>query len=106
MVCGLILLPSELFQIVISCKNVNSLMKFKFIHEISVIQETFLVFLACPEGRIKLLRGPDLARGLCIPAIHQPLALQYFRNCLPVPAPGITIPLTFTSSGNALTSTS
>jgi len=81
-------------------------MKFKFIHEISVIQETFLVFLACPEGRIKLLRGPDPARGLCIPAIHQPLALQYFRNCLPVPAPGITIPLTFTSSGNALTSTS
>src|SRR6218665_3443592 len=63
MVCGLILLPSELFQIGICCKNVNSLMKLKFIHEISVIQETFLVFSACPEGRIKLLRGPDPACG-------------------------------------------
>ena len=30
--CGLILLPSELFLIVISCKIVNSSMKFKFIH--------------------------------------------------------------------------
>jgi len=43
---GLILLPSELFWIVIhvSCKIANSSMKFKSIHKISAIQKTFLVF--------------------------------------------------------------
>ena len=45
-------------------------MKFKFIHKIFLIQETFLIFLTCSEGRIKLLRGPVPARGLCIPAIQ------------------------------------
>jgi len=49
---GWILLPSELFWIVISCKIVNSSVKFKFIHNISVIQETFFRFF-------NLLRGPD-----------------------------------------------
>src|SRR6218665_1298089 len=51
--CGLILLPSELFRNVISCKIVNSSMKFKFIHKIFVIHEQFLVFF-------NLLRGPAL----------------------------------------------
>ena len=55
-VCGLILLPSELFCIVISCQIVNSSMKFEFIHKISVIQEKFLVL-------INLLRGPDITRS-------------------------------------------
>jgi len=51
---GLILLPSEeLFRMVISCKIVNSSMKFKFIHKISIIQEMFLVFF-------NLLRRPDI----------------------------------------------
>jgi len=50
--CGLILLQSQLFWIVISCEIANSSMKFKFIHKISVIQETFLVFFT-------LLWGPD-----------------------------------------------
>jgi len=45
-------LPSELFQIVLSCKVVNSLMKFKFIHKIFAIQEKFLVFLTCSEDRM------------------------------------------------------
>jgi len=64
------LLPSELFQSVISCRIVNSsivqpmkfqpnemfsLMKFKFIHKIFVIQEKFLEFFY-------LLRGPDITR--------------------------------------------
>jgi len=42
--CGLILLPSELFRIVISCKMFKSSMKFIFIRKISVIQEKLLVF--------------------------------------------------------------
>src|SRR6218665_906345 len=47
---GLILLISELFRIVISCKIVNSSIKFKFIRKISVNQEKFLVFLTCSEA--------------------------------------------------------
>jgi len=43
-VFGLTLLPSEPIRIVISCKIVNSSMKSKFIHKISVIQGMFLVF--------------------------------------------------------------
>src|SRR6218665_2830849 len=35
--CGLILLPSELFWIVISFKIANSSTKFKFIHKISLV---------------------------------------------------------------------
>src|SRR6218665_886699 len=54
---GLILLPSELFRIVISCKiNFNSSMKFDFIYKISIIQENFLVFF-------NLFRGPDITRS-------------------------------------------
>jgi len=59
MACGLILLPSVLFWIAISCKTVKSSMKFKFIHKIFVIQgfkEKFLVFF-------NLLRGPDIKRS-------------------------------------------
>src|SRR6218665_846844 len=41
-------------------------MKFKFIHKISVIQEKFLVFLICSEGRIQNVRGPDPARRLLV----------------------------------------
>src|SRR6218665_993483 len=67
--CGLILLLSELFRIVISCKIVSSSMKFKFIHKISVILEKFLVFFNLLWGRIKLLQGPDPGRGLCIPVL-------------------------------------
>jgi len=52
---GLILLPTELFRIVISCKTVSSSMNFKFIHKILVIQEKFLAFF-------NLLRGPDITR--------------------------------------------
>jgi len=64
---GSILLPTGLFGIVINCKIVNSSMKFKFIHKISVIQNKFLIFF-------NLLRGPDIrrsgagaGRGMCIP---------------------------------------
>ena len=62
--CGLILLPSELFRIVISCKIGNSSMKFKFIHKIFVLQENFNVFLTCLEG---WMLGGRI--GLCIPDI-------------------------------------
>ena len=49
--CGLILLSSEMFRIVIGCKILlTGSMKFKFIHKISVIQERLLVFF-------NLLRG-------------------------------------------------
>jgi len=41
--CGFILLPSELFQIVINCKIFNSSVKFKLIHKIAVIHKKFLV---------------------------------------------------------------
>ena len=47
--CGLLLLPSELLD-VIRCKIANSSMKFKFIHKISVIRETFLVYFNLPHG--------------------------------------------------------
>ena len=77
--CGLILLPSELFRIVINCKIVNNSMKFKFIQKIFVIQEKFLVLL-------NLLRGPDIGntfggriRGLCIPALMHQLLSLYFQ---------------------------
>ena len=53
--CGLMLLPLELFLIVISCTFDNSSMKFKFIHKIFVIQEKLLVYF-------KLLQGPDITR--------------------------------------------
>src|SRR6218665_83741 len=53
---SLIFLPSELLRIVISCKIVNSSMKFKFIHKFFLIQEKFLLFF-------KLLRGPDITRS-------------------------------------------
>jgi len=38
-------------------------MKFKFIHKITVIKETFLVFLTCSGGPIKLLRGLNRPAG-------------------------------------------
>jgi len=41
--CDLILLPSELFWIVISCKIVISSIKFQFLHKIGVILEKFLL---------------------------------------------------------------
>src|SRR6218665_2476255 len=50
--CGLILLPSGLLLIVISCKICNSSMKFKFIHKIAVIHKKF-------RALSNLLRGPD-----------------------------------------------
>src|SRR6218665_267999 len=64
------LLPSELFWIAISSKILNSSMKFKFIHKISVIQEKSPVFfnlfrgpvITRPGGRIRLVGS-----GLCIP---------------------------------------
>ena len=51
-ICGLILLQSELFLMVISCKTVNSSMKLKFIHKMAVIHDNVL---------LNLLRGPDIA---------------------------------------------
>src|SRR6218665_2258361 len=67
------LLPSELSRIVISCKIVDSSMKFKFLHKISVIQEMFHVFFNLFRGPVSLqhVRGPYTARGrgLCIPVI-------------------------------------
>src|SRR6218665_4126651 len=63
---------------VTSCKIVNSSTKFKSIHKISVSQETFLVFfLTCSEGRIKLLRGPDPARG---PRVVHPCCKTLFQK--------------------------
>ena len=66
---GLILLPPELFRIVMSCKVVKSSMKFTFIHKISVIREKFLVFF-------NLLRGPDRTCSganlmLCVPDMSE-----------------------------------
>jgi len=55
-VCSLILLPSELLQNVTSCKTLNSSMKFKFIHKIAVIHETFLVLS-------NLLQEPEIIRS-------------------------------------------
>jgi len=49
----LILLPSELFRIIKICKTVDSSIKFKFIHKISVIEEKFLVFVTCSGARIE-----------------------------------------------------
>ena len=48
--CGLILLPPELFRILIRCKIVHSSIKFKFVHKISVMQEKFLVYLPGPRA--------------------------------------------------------
>lgn len=47
------LLPSNLFRIVICCKIVNISIKFKFNRKIFVIQEMIPVFC-------NLLRGPDV----------------------------------------------
>ena len=44
--CGLILMPSELFLIVISCKIVNSSIKFKFVNKIAVIQKKFFTLFS------------------------------------------------------------
>ena len=41
--CSLILMLSELFLIIISCKIANRSMKFKFVHKIAVIQKKFLL---------------------------------------------------------------
>ena len=75
--CGLILLPSELFRIAISCKMFNSSMKFKFIHKISVIQpmiqEKFFVFF-------NLLRGLDITcsgAGGCASLLYWMVAVVY-----------------------------
>ena len=65
---GLLLLPSELFRIVISSKIVNSSMKFKFIHKISIIQ-LFLVLFNLLWGPDITLSAARLGHGLCIPAI-------------------------------------
>src|SRR6218665_849020 len=54
--CGSILLPSELFLNIISCKIVSISMKFKFIHKIAIIQEKFRILF-------NLLRGPDMTRS-------------------------------------------
>jgi len=51
-----IFLPTELFRLVLSCKIVNSSMKFKVIHKISVMQEKFLVFF-------HQFQGPDITRS-------------------------------------------
>src|SRR6218665_1107482 len=69
--CGLILLQSKLFWIVISCKIVNSLLKFNFISKISVIQYKFLIFLNLLRGLDMTCSWSDLARvhGLCIPVV-------------------------------------
>jgi len=44
--CGFILLPSELFRIVTTCKIANNSRKFKFIHKIIVLQRevSFIFF--------------------------------------------------------------
>src|SRR6218665_668319 len=52
-----IVLSCGLFRIVLSCKIVNSSIKFKFIHKISVIQEKFLVFLSAPRAGYNTLGG-------------------------------------------------
>jgi len=48
-------LIAELFRIVLSSKNVNGSMKFKFFHKIAIIHEKFLViFYPAPrDGYIK-----------------------------------------------------
>jgi len=43
----------ELFRFVISCKIVDSSMKFNFFHKMSVTQKKFLLLF-------NLLRGPDI----------------------------------------------
>jgi len=50
---GLILMLSELFHIIISCKIVDSSMKLKKFHKISIIQKKFLLLL-------NLLWVPDI----------------------------------------------
>jgi len=65
-VCGLILLPSELFQIVISCQIVNSSMMSKFVHKNVSIQETFQP--AARAGYITRLgagSGPRVVHPCC-----------------------------------------
>jgi len=60
----LILLPSELFWIVISCKTVKLLIvsvKFKFIDKIATIHEKFLALCSMLQkckNRVKHLQGP------------------------------------------------
>src|SRR6218665_3022381 len=70
--CGLILMLSALFRTVISCKIVDSSMKFKFFHKISVVQKKFLLLFKRQRGPDIMRSGPDLARGprLCIPELH------------------------------------
>src|SRR6218665_2659530 len=53
-------------------------MKFKFIHKIFVIQDKFLFFLTCSEGRIPLLRGPNPARGPRV--VHACPIRHYFKK--------------------------
>src|SRR6218665_1585428 len=71
---SVLLLPSELSRIVISCKIVDSSMKFKFLHKISVIQVMFHVFFNLLRGPITLHtvggRIQPAGRGLCIPVIY------------------------------------
>jgi len=68
---GLIFLPLELFRLVIGCTIiVNSSMKFKIIHKISVIQEKCLVLhnlLSRAEYNTFGGRFLPAVRGLCIP---------------------------------------
>ena len=49
---------SVLFRVVVSCKTVNSLIKFKLFNKIAVIHEKFLV----PFNK---LRGPDKTPATC-----------------------------------------
>ena len=51
--CGFILMLCELLWIVISCKVVDSSIKFTFFHKISISQKMFLL-------HFNLLRGPDI----------------------------------------------
>ena len=58
--------------------SVNSSMKFTFIYKIFVIQEKFLVFLACsepPRAGYNTFGSwiRPAGHGLCIPAIPHPL---------------------------------
>jgi len=61
---GLILLPSELFHVVTSCKIVTSSMKFKFFHKIAIIQDKFFVLF-------NLLQGPDITHSAGYAALNQ-----------------------------------
>jgi len=60
---GLLFFLSELFRIAVSCKLVNSLMKFKVVHKISAIQEKFLDFFNLLRGSLYNTFGGRIRPG-------------------------------------------